>query len=251
MWHFIDEDRKVRDIESSEEMELLIESRAITSETLVWKTGMGSWLPAGETELRELLPEEDAAPHNPAAGSPPTIPTDLEDSFTSTSKNIPKQIQTLETWFTIYWICLAAGIPLCILFIGVFGVITAWVLSLVMLHEFWKTIQDGGRARTTPGKAVGFLFIPFFNFYWKFVAFWGLAKDMNQYIKSRGIRGQRIEEELVLALCILNCCSLIPYVNIITGIAYLVIWIITIRSFKIATVAILKHRMRGGLTQPA
>jgi hypothetical protein len=38
------------------------------------------------------------------------------------------------------------------------------------LYRAWKCLQPGGLARTTPGKAIGFLFIPFFNLYWIFQA---------------------------------------------------------------------------------
>jgi hypothetical protein len=65
------------------------------------------------------------------------------------------------------------------------------VLDFILLYYFWKTIQDG-RASTTPGKAVGFLFIPFFNFYWVFRALYCLARDQNRFInyhfKDRGLR---------------------------------------------------------------
>ena len=55
------------------------------------------------------------------------------------------------------------------------------VLDFILLYYFWKMIQDG-RASTTPGKAVGFLFIPFFNFYWVFRALYCLARDQNSFI---------------------------------------------------------------------
>src|SRR5215472_4189380 len=45
------------------------------------------------------------------------------------------------------------------------------IALLVLIYQMWQSIQDG-HARTTPGKAVGFLFIPFFNLYWMFQAVW-------------------------------------------------------------------------------
>jgi hypothetical protein len=41
------------------------------------------------------------------------------------------------------------------------------IYTFVILWKMWSSIQDGN-ARTTPGKAIGFLFIPFFNIYWIF-----------------------------------------------------------------------------------
>jgi hypothetical protein len=56
------------------------------------------------------------------------------------------------------------------------------ILMFILVYHFWKTIQDG-YARTSPGKAVGFLFIPVFFYYWIFVAFFGLSQDLNAFIK--------------------------------------------------------------------
>ena len=55
--------------------------------------------------------------------------------------------------------------------------IWAIFLHFVLLYRFWTLIQDG-KARTTPVKAVWFFFIPFFNFYWWYVAYVGLAEDI-------------------------------------------------------------------------
>lgn len=85
---------------------------------------------------------------------------------------------------------------------GTVLLIYAAVVSLVMWYKAWKAIQDGN-ARTTPGKAVGFLFIPFFNFYWVFQAIWGFAKDYNSYITRHKISTSKLTEGLFLAYCIL------------------------------------------------
>ena len=60
------------------------------------------------------------------------------------------------------------------------------IIGLVILHRAWSHIQEIGLARTTPGKAVGFLFIPFFNLYWVFIAYYGWAEDYNRYIEEMG-----------------------------------------------------------------
>ena len=84
------------------------------------------------------------------------------------------------------------------LLLGILGA----VLGLILIHRMWQAIQ-AGPARTTPGKAVGFLFIPCFNLYWIFVALWGWAMDYNQFIRSRGIRAPGMPQQLALILCIL------------------------------------------------
>jgi len=47
-------------------------------------------------------------------------------------------------------------------------------------------------ARTTPGKAVGFLFIPLFNIYWIFVAIMGLADDARDFLNRAGVMEEKI-----------------------------------------------------------
>jgi hypothetical protein len=55
------------------------------------------------------------------------------------------------------------------------------VYQFLLLAKMWGAIQDG-HARATPGKAIGFLFIPFFNIYWIFVAWGGFPSDYNKLV---------------------------------------------------------------------
>lgn len=66
------------------------------------------------------------------------------------------------------------------------------------LYRCWHLIQDG-HARTTPGKAVGFIFVPFFNIYWVFVAIYGLAMDLNACAKRNRLNVPYISERIIWA----------------------------------------------------
>jgi serine/threonine protein kinase len=75
--------------------------------------------------------------------------------------------------------------------------ILAWVVGGVfwsMLHySCWKALPERFRA-TTPSRALGFLFIPLFNFYWAFVSFPKLATGFNALKRERpelAIRNRR------------------------------------------------------------
>ncbi len=96
------------------------------------------------------------------------------------------------------------------------------VFTMMLVYKLWDSIQDG-TARTTPGKGVGFLFIPFYNFYWVFVAYWGWAQDYNNYIREKNIQGPQINETMVLIICILMICSIIPYLGLLVALANLVL----------------------------
>jgi len=88
------------------------------------------------------------------------------------------------------------------------GCLTGWLaLNFLYLHRLWSALQYG-RPRTTPGQAVGLLFVPLFNLYWIFVAFYGLAKDYNRITgRFKDLnRAPKLSEGLFLAYCI---CSVV------------------------------------------
>jgi len=115
--------------------------------------------------------------------------------------------------------------------LGVVLSLYAGVVALVMWYRAWTAIQDD-HARTTPGKAVGFLFIPFFNLYWIFQAFWGFAKDYNSYLSRHGISMSQLPTGLFLLYCILILVSLlmqwIPVVGSVMGIINWVVLVVIV-----------------------
>jgi hypothetical protein len=88
------------------------------------------------------------------------------------------------------------------------------VVMIVLWYKSWAAIQDG-HARTTPGKAIGFFFIPFFNIYWAFQAIWGLSKDFNAYLQRHSISSAKLPESLFLAYCILCFTTWIPILGLV------------------------------------
>lgn len=89
---------------------------------------------------------------------------------------------------------------------GVPFILMAAITWYRLLYRCWRQIQDGA-AETTPGKAVGFLFIPFFNLYWHFVALWGLSKDMEQYALRHRVPGVGVSPGIGLTLAVTNVAS--------------------------------------------
>jgi len=85
-----------------------------------------------------------------------------------------------------------------------FGLSTVgMVLAMMYLYRVWDLLRWGSPT-TTPGKAIGFLFIPFFNLYWIFVAYHGLAKDWNRVMASHPdlALAPRMKEGMFLTYCI-------------------------------------------------
>lgn len=120
-----------------------------------------------------------------------------------------------------------AGVMIVVVLLMVASLIVSAVFLYVLYYKMWAAIQDG-HARTTPGQAVGFLFIPLFNIYWIFQALWGFSKDYNAFIHRHSIPVKPLSENLFLWACITPFLGYIPYVGGLAGIATLVLYILVI-----------------------
>lgn len=116
------------------------------------------------------------------------------------------------------------GAPFAIV-LAVLAMLYGVVVMLMLWYKAWAAIQDG-QARTTPGKAVGFLFIPLFNLYWIFQAIHGFAKDYNSYVDRHSLGVSKLPEGLFLAYCILVLAGIIPILGVLTSVAALGVMIV-------------------------
>jgi hypothetical protein len=201
MWYYEVNHQPVGPV-SEEAIADLLRARTIDALTLVWQEGMSDWKHLGETELNEMSRHlSPAAPAvlMPNLSQPNGFPFPrVEAAAPTVSSAVPRvRSQSLKRVFT-WWAGSMAFVALYQLFAGLFPdssilvtlsclaevvVIYYTVMQFVLLFNFWRIDQDGA-ASTTPGKAVGFLFIPFFNIYWVFRAYTGLALDQNRYSKA-------------------------------------------------------------------
>jgi len=96
-----------------------------------------------------------------------------------------------------------AGLGGILYLIGIIILLVSAIFFYIHLYRAWSCLRAGA-PRTTPGKAIGFLFIPFFNLYWMFVAFAGLPKDWNRVMASHPDlqAGPRLGETVFLLFCI-------------------------------------------------
>jgi hypothetical protein len=99
--------------------------------------------------------------------------------------------------------------------------IPAIVFYALILHRGWSAVQDGA-ASITPGKAVGFRFIPFFNLYWNFIAQVGLMKEFNRLAEARGRPDQKVNEGFALTTSVL--AATICLVDVSRAFSIVVIW---------------------------
>lgn len=166
----------------------------------------------------------------------------------------PQSFRKLWLWFA--WL-VGAGISLTFLRrndIGIFLLLAGIVIGLIQIYRFWSLIQDG-KARTSPAQAVGFLFIPFFNIYWNYVAHVGLAKDMNSYCQDRNIPGAKVSEGLAMTwfvfyLCVTISFILRPHTAAFVLCSLLVIQILLLKQFADASTRIMEARESSNESLP-
>ena len=113
--------------------------------------------------------------------------------------------------------------------LGGVTLLIAMILSFIYLYRAWFILQPGG-AQTTPGKAVGFCFFPFFNLYWIFVAYHGWSKDWNRIRASHSNLAHLpgVAEGLFLAGPICMLASIIPLIGLLAALAYPIIFMIMV-----------------------
>ena len=120
--------------------------------------------------------------------------------------------------------------------LGFMALLVALILFFVLFYQVWRFVINESLRNNlvpsieTPAKAVGFCFIPFFNFYWYFQAFGKFTKDFNALVKAKGYN-RTITERLGIAIPILIVISIVPFIGyVITGINFLILYPIFINQ---------------------
>lgn len=147
-------------------------------------------------------------------------------------------------WWVGYVLCVIGSFAPAIDVLGAMAMAVTTVFWCILLYRQWLLLQGHG-ARTTPGRAVGFGFIPIFGFYWWFVAYAGLATDTNRYLEQLGIADIRMSRTLAITDCILSIllCTvgLIPVVGAIILIPVSIVGYILVVQQRNCVMAILNH----------
>ena len=185
---------------SIEEIEQLLDTNTIQNMTPVRREGADEWTYLDESDLAFLLlkhPSFNEVPPKLSVLPPPLYHIGPRVRL--------KTINKLFNWFLISFVAtIFVGIFVFILaitnrdtkgfsvsvaltlvgFLVLYAVmIFSSVINYVLMYKYWQIVQDGN-ASTTPSRAIGFLFIPFFNYYWVFRYKYGLSKEFNRYIDA-------------------------------------------------------------------
>ncbi|MFC2132269.1 DUF4339 domain-containing protein [Bacteroidota bacterium] len=199
----------------------------LTRETKIWHEGLYEWKYAKDIEelkeyFRSVPPPLSPGPQENYSTPPLLNPEPLKDYSTSSPFNnihpisLTKKTINKPLFLTvilscsligilIYFISIVAGsTPL--LIVGISLLITANVFIMIFIYKKWNFIKK--HSLTIPGQIVGFLFIPFFNFYWIFVVFIRFTKIYNKVLQSnRKHDSLLIPIGLSVALSVFMLCS--------------------------------------------
>lgn len=186
MWYY-ELNQKAFGPVSNETIAEELKAGRITPQTLVWRQGWPQWKHLGETELAGTTP-------------PPIAAANIPPAYVAVQKKSKIDSSSLTSlfwwWFGLNLFCLpfyalilfaykdfpTPNVPIMgVMVLSWVPLVAGAVLQYILVYKLWQVVQDGF-ARTSPGQAVGFMFIPYFNYYWFLPAYHGLAKDLNAYI---------------------------------------------------------------------
>jgi len=118
------------------------------------------------------------------------------------------------------------------------------IAGFMWLYKAWELIQDG-RARTQPLQAALLMLIPFFNIYWMFVAFAGLAQDLNHYANERGYKIRQANEDLAMWTCYAFIGCVVPCVGALALPVLAILGLMSIWSVTQAAESLAAAKNRG------
>ncbi|MDA9923416.1 DUF4339 domain-containing protein [Verrucomicrobiales bacterium] len=259
-WYYAKDGQQVGPV-SQEELENCLANGTINAETLIWKEGMAQWQPAGQilsgvgsAPAASVPVATTAAAATPAVSSDnpyaaPTAASPLATGGGGTGEITARIKRASFPTYLVLMILGWGGFIVGMIFaqvgeqsgdenvtmIGGFAIMAGmipliWgsILSFIYLYRCWLIVcsANGGMARTTPGKAVGFLFIPFYNLYWVFVAYSEWSKDYN--LTGQRFGWPRVQEGLFLTYAVLTVAGAVPIINYLAMLGQLVVTPMTV-----------------------
>lgn len=197
----------------------LLDLKAINGDARVWRQGMTQWEKLATTDLAEILRESNISNNSQPAPElvsrkPPFPRNELQGDYKKWYITYFFFIGecVINLGYLLFKVPIPRAIYVSLVCLFDIPILINMIFSLVLLYKYWEIIQDG-KASTTPAKAVGFMFIPVFNLYWRFRAYWYLSKGVNRYINTLPTEAKPIvtlsKEWLSLLFAILSLVEVI------------------------------------------
>ncbi len=87
----------------------------------------------------------------------------------------------------------------CAVYVGALGVWVASLITWALFHYHLWRLLPAEFAEVTPGQAVGYLFIPFYNCYWVFRSYLGINRGLNRLADAHSVPPPRANTTLATA----------------------------------------------------
>ena len=252
-WYYTSRGQRHGPVPISRLKELVAQDHIDRFDDLVWAEGMEDWIHASEVDGLFTGAPPPSIPVKSKKAPAMQAPVKRASYGLYVSLVVPgAMVGLLATFFL--WVAyfddatppdeLLAVIGL-LYFILMPLTVAVVVVAMVYLYRAWAMIQDD-QVRVTPGKAVGFMFIPLYNLYWVFVAYPGWAKNYNRYIEIHQFgNAPRMPVALFQTFAILVPVNIvlqyIPVLDILMLIAILVINLTVYRYICSAINFMAKH----------
>lgn len=234
-WYYLDKENRQIGPFGDENFRKMAANGDLRPETLVWNETMEDWLPVstclpGNTNTARKpppppvsqSPDHAVSPTSPSSDNMPQVPScpvSLKPVSWTWLSNI-FLIGLASTTFGLFLVMAHVGwnrgtafLTSCMLISGIsLLLVFAWY-HLVTLYRCWMVLPEACR-RTSPAAALAFLFIPVFNVYWLFQAYWGFSRDYNRWQGRRIPNG--IGEGAILTFCVLFAFSMgLPIIGVL------------------------------------
>lgn len=262
-WHYLTAEQTNIGPVSDHELAVLIASGAVTRATLVWNESLDGWIKAAESDAAIHFGDKSTPPHPPsdeismdvskpakrlrawwlwtlvyAAGAlfielGLILHHSAENSgwiadAVRSSPIVAKALQDgVSGTFAMHMLgnlCVLAAAPLLLAFL---------ILHCLVLYRSWRALPKSER-RLHPAAAVVLLFLPIFNFYWVFRAYWGLARKCKR--SSNPTARGRLNETIFLFFCVALLISVVPSLNLyVFPVAALAGYVVTLQLARLAS----------------
>ena len=217
---------------------------------------------AGEvkTEVTAITGSQPVAPKAPGGSEPPPLRPPSAHATPPPESNTPWLPIPLKATLILYVLTFIAALvmdgmslagelrgsdekmamSLIVMAVGIPSI----VLCCILHYRCWKAIPENFRA-ISPASAVGFLFVPFYNFYWAFVTWPKLAESLTAWQRGIGrshvtnVHGLAVTYGILFVLSFI--VGFIPGIATLIGIADLIIFILLYRTITSTINSIRQH----------
>jgi len=187
-----------------------LKSGQISPDTMACPEGGRDWrrLDAID-EFARLVPPPSPRGEGPPP-PPPSAPPQAAPATSGTTGGVRAKFGILTAAIVLSACCLAldllsigeVGDAPCVLYLLALCVLSAAAATWAFFHYHLWSLLPAQFAETTPGKAVGYMFVPLFNCYWVFRSYVAASRGLNRLADAHQIAPPRANLNLATAAAV-------------------------------------------------